>query len=139
MGELVGAILAGLAGQISFGGLAGAQVHLGRQVREEAADLLDVPVPDEPVALSGRGRGQLRRQRLTGQRAAFARSPASAIRRLASALVIRSRSANAERSVPPNSSSPACASSWLINACWVCAAGAPPVPGAPTPATVPGW
>ena len=45
------------------------------------------------------------------------RSSASAIRRPASALVIRSLLANAQRSVPPNSSSPACASSWLINPC----------------------
>ncbi|VBA36294.1 hypothetical protein LAUMK21_05819 [Mycobacterium pseudokansasii] len=67
-GQLVGAILAGFAGQVGFGGFPGTQVYLGGQVGEEAADHPHMPVTDEPVALSGRGRGQLRRQRLTGQR-----------------------------------------------------------------------
>jgi hypothetical protein len=40
-------------------------------VREELADLLDVPVADQPVALGSRGMTQQWRQRFTGQRAAF--------------------------------------------------------------------
>ena len=38
---------------------------------EEAANLLDVPVPDQPVTLCGRGLSEPWRQRLSGQRAAF--------------------------------------------------------------------
>ncbi len=45
------------------------------------------------------------------------RSAASAMRRLASAREMRSRFASAPASRPPNSSSPACSASWLINAC----------------------
>ena len=45
------------------------------------------------------------------------RSWASAMRRPASALVMRNRSASPERSEPPSSLALACASSWLINAC----------------------
>jgi hypothetical protein len=40
-------------------------------VAEKVADHRHVPIPDEPVALGGRGRGQQRRQRFTGQRAAL--------------------------------------------------------------------
>jgi hypothetical protein len=69
--QLIGAIPAGVAGQVGFGGFAGTQVHLGRQAREETADHRLMPIPDQSLALGGRGRGQQWRQRLTGQRAAF--------------------------------------------------------------------
>ena len=54
-------------GQIGVGGVAGEHVDLNGQVGEEAADNLHVSVADQTVALGGRGRGQLWRQRLTGQ------------------------------------------------------------------------
>ncbi len=71
-GHLVGAKVAGFAGQIGFGGFAGARVDRGGQMGHEAADHLDVPVADQAVALGGGGRGQRRRQRFPGERAPLA-------------------------------------------------------------------
>ncbi|VBA40673.1 hypothetical protein LAUMK13_03169 [Mycobacterium innocens] len=67
-GQLIGAIAAGFAGQVGFGGLPGGQVHLGGQVGEETADHPHMGVTDQAVTLGGRGGAQLRRHRLTGQR-----------------------------------------------------------------------
>ena len=68
LGQLVGAVLAGQAGQLRFGFGAGLDVDEIGQPVEEAADHRDMAGTEVAVALRFGGRGQHRRQRLAVQR-----------------------------------------------------------------------
>jgi len=60
LAEFVGAMLAGQAGQMCFGFLAGLDIDEIRQPAEEAADHRHMPEPDDPVTLRLCGGGQHR-------------------------------------------------------------------------------
>ncbi|AGZ53999.1 hypothetical protein MKAN_04035 [Mycobacterium kansasii ATCC 12478] len=66
---MFGANLAALAGQLSFGALAGGLIDPARQLPAKAADHRDVLGADRAVALGGGGPGQYRGDRFPGQRA----------------------------------------------------------------------
>ncbi|CMT36144.1 Uncharacterised protein [Mycobacterium tuberculosis] len=69
--QVIGTPTGGQFGQLGLGGLADTQIHRGGQLLEEGLDLLNVFSADLALTLSGRGRGQLRWQRFTGQGAAL--------------------------------------------------------------------
>jgi hypothetical protein len=69
-GKLVGAVRGGQLGQMGFGFLAGIPVDAAGQPVHELAQHSHMAATDGALALSGRGAGQQRRQRLTGDGAA---------------------------------------------------------------------
>ncbi len=70
-GQLVGAELGGQPGQMDFGFASGLAVDVGGQVAKEVADHPHLRLADMACTLSGRGGGQLRCHRFTGQGAAL--------------------------------------------------------------------
>ena len=67
LGQLFGAKVGALGGQVGFDGRAGHRVHPAGQVVEEPADHRHLPEPELPLTLGGGGGRQDRRQRFTGQ------------------------------------------------------------------------
>jgi hypothetical protein len=72
LGELIRPVLGAQPGKIGFGMGAGPGVDSPGQLVVEAADDCDMPGPEPPGALRGRGGRQYRRQGFTGERAALA-------------------------------------------------------------------
>ena len=68
--QVIRAMFGGQLGQMGFGLLAGVDIDALRQVRKESPDHFDMAGADLAVALGRGGRGQLGRQRLSGDRAA---------------------------------------------------------------------
>jgi hypothetical protein len=68
LGHLVGAKLGGQPGQMGLGLVLGLHINTDGQPGNEIADHPNMPVADPAGPLRRRGRGQPRRQRLTGQR-----------------------------------------------------------------------